>query len=62
MSTNLDYDSGMSQPNSQDVYAVVVGGNLSGLVTAYLLGHLGYRSMVLERSTRICGANASMVI
>ena len=49
----------MSQPNNETVDAVVVGGNLSGLVTAYLLGHLGYHSVVLERSSRIGGANAS---
>ena len=59
MSANLKYDPGMSQPNSETVDAVVVGGNLSGLVTAYLLGHLGYRSVMLERSARIGGANAS---
>ncbi|MCZ6623115.1 MAG: NAD(P)-binding protein [Deltaproteobacteria bacterium] len=59
MSANLEHDSGMSQPNSETVDAIVVGGNLSGLVTAYLLGHLGYRSVVLERSARIGGANAS---
>ncbi len=49
----------MPQPHSETVDAVVVGGNLSGLVTAYLLGHLGYRSVMLERSAQIGGANAS---
>jgi glycine/D-amino acid oxidase-like deaminating enzyme len=45
--------------SAQNVEAVVVGGNLCGLVTAYLLGHLGYRTVVVERSARTGGANAS---
>ncbi len=49
----------MTQSDSQKVDAVVVGGNLCGLVTAYLLGHLGYATVVLERSGRIGGVNAS---
>lgn len=39
--------------------AVVLGGNVRGLVTAYVLGMLGYRAVLIERSPRLGGADGS---
>ena len=49
----------MSQPRCETVDAIVVGGTLSGLITAYILGRLGYQTLILERSARLGGVNAS---
>jgi hypothetical protein len=43
----------------ETIDAVVVGANLCGLVTAYLLDRLGFRVALLERGARVGGANAS---
>ena len=43
------------------VDAVVVGGSLRGLVTAWLLQSLGYRAVLVERSERLGGADSSFV-
>lgn len=43
----------------QTVDAVVVGGNLAGLISAWLLGELGYRTVLLERAKRLGGVNSS---
>lgn len=39
--------------------AVVLGGNIRGLLTAYVLGMLGYRAALIERSPRLGGADGS---
>lgn len=39
--------------------AVVIGGNIRGLVTAYVLGQLGYRTVLVERADRIGGVDGS---
>jgi len=39
--------------------AVVLGGNIRGLLTAYVLGMLGYRAVLIERSPRLGGADGS---
>lgn len=46
---------------SESFDSVVIGGNIRGLVTSYVLGSLGYRVLLLERSPRIGGADASFV-
>jgi hypothetical protein len=43
----------------ETVDAVVVGGNLAGLVTAWLLDRLGFHVVLLERGRRVGGANSS---
>jgi len=49
----------MPQSELENVDAIVVGGNLCGLVTSYLLDRLGYRAVLLERQAGVGGANAS---
>ncbi len=44
---------------TQTVDALVVGGNLAGLISAWLLGELGYRTVLLERAKRLGGVNSS---
>lgn len=39
--------------------AIVVGGNLAGLISAWLLGELGYRTLLVERGPKLGGVNAS---
>lgn len=48
-------------PQVERVDAVVIGASLRGLVTAYVLGSLGYRAVVLERLARLGGADSSFV-
>lgn len=39
--------------------AIIVGGGLPGLLSAYVLGTFGYRTCVIERSSGLGGLNAS---
>jgi hypothetical protein len=48
-----------SPPSLERLDAVVVGGNVRGLVTAYLLGSLGYRAAVLESGKAPGGVDRS---
>lgn len=41
--------------------AVVLGGNIRGLLTAWLLSGLGFRAVLLERAPRVGGADGSFV-
>lgn len=41
--------------------ALVIGANIRGLVTAYLLDRLGYRTVLLEKAPRVGGADGSFV-
>jgi|GEM_PF-1472441 len=52
----------MSANTIENVDAVVIGGNLAGLVSAWLLGELGYRTVLLERSKKLGGVNASFEV
>ena len=49
----------MSTTHLERVDAIVVGANLSGLVTSYLLDRLGFGVVLLERGARVGGANTS---
>ncbi|MCC7410162.1 MAG: NAD(P)-binding protein [Gammaproteobacteria bacterium] len=49
----------MSDTNIREVDALVIGANLAGLISAWLLGELGYRTVLLERSSRLGGINTS---
>lgn len=44
---------------SETLDAVVLGGNIRGLLTAYVLGMLGYKAVLIERSPRLGGADGS---
>jgi len=46
-------------PELEALDAVVVGANIRGLITAYLLSHLGYRAVVLEKGPAVGGADRS---
>lgn len=39
--------------------AVVIGGNVRGLVTSYVLGSLGYKTLLVERGPSLGGADAT---
>jgi protoporphyrinogen oxidase len=39
--------------------AIIIGGNVRGLVTSYLLGSLGFRAALIEQGPRVGGADAS---
>lgn len=43
----------------ENVDAIVVGANLCGLITTYLLDQLGFRVVLLEPGARVGGANSS---
>ena len=43
----------------EEVDAVVIGANIRGLVTAFLLNELGYRAVLLERGNQVGGADGS---
>ena len=42
--------------------AIVVGGNVAGLTIAYLLGHLGYDTMLVDRAPTLGGTDSSFTI
>ncbi len=44
------------------VDAVVIGANIRGLVTAYVLGALGYRTVLIERGRQVGGADGSFSV
>ena len=48
-----------TRPEIEKIDAIVVGANLCGLITTYLLDHLGFRVVLLERGARVGGANTS---
>ena len=47
----------MSSPEHVD--AIVIGGNIRGLVTAYVLSSLGYRALLIDRAKTVGGADGS---
>lgn len=47
----------MSEPEHVD--AIVIGGNIRGLVTAYVLSSLGYRALLVDKSKTVGGADGS---
>ena len=51
----------MAQAGLESVDAVVVGANIRGLITAYLLGQLGYRAVLLERGAAGGGVDGSFL-
>lgn len=51
----------MSREPVVELDAVVLGGNIRGLVTAWLLSSLGFRAVLLERASRVGGADGSFV-
>lgn len=48
----------MSAP-AETVDAIVLGGNIRGLVAAYVLSMLGFKTVLIERSPRLGGADGS---
>lgn len=46
-------------PAHEELDAVVIGANMRGLVSAYVLGALGQRTVILERAPRPGGADGS---
>ena len=52
----------MNKTLAHNVDAVVIGGNLAGLISAWLLGELGYHTVLLERSPRLGGMNSSFAM
>jgi hypothetical protein len=46
-------------PQVEDLDAVVIGANLRGLVTAYILNSLGYRAVLLEKAPTVGGVDGS---
>ncbi|MEQ9500390.1 MAG: NAD(P)-binding protein [Deltaproteobacteria bacterium] len=46
---------------TEHVDAVIIGANTRGLVSAYVLAQLGYRAVLIERTNRVGGADASFV-
>ncbi|MGE0433336.1 MAG: NAD(P)-binding protein [Planctomycetota bacterium] len=49
----------MTQSGDRTFDAIVVGGNLCGIVSAWLLGELGFRVALVEKGKRLGGANSS---
>ncbi len=47
--------------STEHVDAVIIGANTRGLVSAYLMAQLGYRAVLVERTNRVGGADASFV-
>ena len=44
------------------VDAIVIGGNMRGLVSCYVLDRLGYRAVLLERGKAIGGVDRSFTV
>jgi glycine/D-amino acid oxidase-like deaminating enzyme len=51
----------MTERRLEHVDAVVIGANIRGLVTTYLLSSLGYRAVLLERGRAVGGVDGSFV-
>lgn len=45
----------------ENVDAVIIGANMRGLVSAYVMAQLGYRAVLIERTNRVGGADASFI-
>lgn len=46
---------------TEHVDAIIIGANTRGLVSAYVMAQLGYRAVLIERTNRVGGADASFV-
>lgn len=49
----------MGECNTENVDALVLGGNMRGLVAAHVLDRLGYRAVLIERAPWLGGADGS---
>ncbi len=52
----------MMKTSVESFDAVVIGANIRGLVTTYVLSQLGYRAVLVERGPRLGGADASFTL
>lgn len=46
-------------PEHRPFDAAIIGGNIRGLVAAYVLGQLGYRTILIERAPKLGGVDGS---